>query len=315
MATSLVILGARAACIGEYIMLGSKVSLNPTSRSASAPRHQNDEVIAKKLVIPARIFYALFLWCMKLCLLCFYSRLSAGLSSFERATFILRICLAVSFIAILFPTLLECRPMSLYWNNLPEGNQCREARANLITMGVFNILTDLALIAFPIPIVWKSAKDPRKRLRLGILFSGGFLVVFITITRLPLTLRGSVPQSIRSLWADIEIACACLVANASFYYPFAKEVFNGHPVTSDGGPRRNPGSQQLEVSRRPSNPNPRDAEEEMILSNMAIKELEAGEWTCSKSGTGCRESFENAHGASVLHIETLPQIGVLDTSA
>ena len=50
---------------------------------------------------------------MKFCLLDFYCRLTAGISSFERAAFTLRIFFAVTFVAIIFPTVLECRPMSL----------------------------------------------------------------------------------------------------------------------------------------------------------------------------------------------------------
>jgi hypothetical protein len=56
MAISLTILGARTACITMYVVLGSQTS---TNSSASISELENDEVIAKKIVIPARIFYAL----------------------------------------------------------------------------------------------------------------------------------------------------------------------------------------------------------------------------------------------------------------
>jgi len=48
---------------------------------------------------------------------------------------------------------------------------CRKARANLITMAACNILTDIALIIFPIYLLWQTGLDAlRYALNLQILF-------------------------------------------------------------------------------------------------------------------------------------------------
>lgn len=212
---------------------------------------------------------------MKLCLLEFYTRLSVGLRLFQRATVILRITLALSFVAIVMSTVLECRPISLYWNGMPAGDHCRQARANYITVGTFDLGTDLALIIFPIPIVWKASMYLKKRLRLGAVFSAGSLVVIVTLIRIPLTLRGTVPQKTRSLWADIEIACACLVTNVvPFYYPLARDILTGHVVTNgsdSAGQSRGSQAVQWEVARQPSYPSRNAADDELKLFTVTVR--------------------------------------------
>ncbi|KAK0105709.1 hypothetical protein ONS95_004232 [Cadophora gregata] len=83
-------------------------------------------------------------------------------------------------------------------------------------MAVANIVTDLALIIFPLSFLRQAGLDFYKFLRLGILFTLGSLIIITTIVRLPLILRDDA-QAIRSMWASIEIACAIVVANAPFF--------------------------------------------------------------------------------------------------
>ncbi|KAK2786647.1 hypothetical protein FQN53_006351 [Emmonsiellopsis sp. PD_33] len=114
-----------------------------------------DHVLAQKLVLPGRIFYALFLWCMKLCLLRFYKRLETGSNKVHYSIHVLRVFIVVTFVAIVIATFLECRPLSMFWEEEYVGLPCRDGLKNLITMASLNIATDLALILFPIPMLWK----------------------------------------------------------------------------------------------------------------------------------------------------------------
>ncbi|KAK0105394.1 hypothetical protein ONS95_004232 [Cadophora gregata] len=186
------------------------------SWSDSASRHPSSYETAMKLLLPARIFYALFLWCMKMCLLELYLRICKNLPMYRKIGLWIRAALYATFIMIVLLTLLECRPMKLMWNHDPAGAQCRRARLNLISMAVANIVTDLALIIFPLSFLRQAGLDFYKFLRLGILFTLGSLIIITTIVRLPLILRDDA-QAIRSMWASIEIACAIVVANAPFF--------------------------------------------------------------------------------------------------
>ncbi|PGH37085.1 hypothetical protein GX50_00068 [[Emmonsia] crescens] len=178
-----------------------------------------DQVLSQKLILVGRVFYALFLWSMKLCLLRFYKRLETGSNKVHYSLQILRAFIVASFFATLLATLFECQPLYIFWGHEYLHHPCRKGMSNLLTMGTLNIATDLALILFPIPMLWRmTSLDFQAKLQLTLLFLVGILVVAITITRLPLIFSQSVAQSTRSLWASIEIVCASIVANASFYY-------------------------------------------------------------------------------------------------
>ncbi|KAH7311966.1 hypothetical protein BKA65DRAFT_158184 [Rhexocercosporidium sp. MPI-PUGE-AT-0058] len=184
--------------------------------SDAASRNASTSELSMKLLLPSRIFYALFLWCMKMCLLELYLRICRNLPVYRRVGLWIRASLYITFVVIVVVTLLECQPIKLMWNNDPAGAQCRSARLNLVTMGVANIITDIALIVFPISFLRQAGLDFSRFLRLGILFALGSLIIITTLVRLPLILRDDA-QAIRSMWASIEIACASFVANAPFF--------------------------------------------------------------------------------------------------
>jgi hypothetical protein len=77
--------------------------------------------------------------------------------SHQRLLRYLHIFLAVSFFATVVSDLAECQPFHKYWQVVPDpGSQCRQGYAQILTMGIFNIVTNLALIIFPIPMILKS---------------------------------------------------------------------------------------------------------------------------------------------------------------
>lgn len=69
----------------------------------------------------------------------------------------LHIFLALSFIGSVVGDLAACQPFSHYWQVVPDpGPQCRQGYAQLLTSGVLNILTNITLVLFPIPMILKS---------------------------------------------------------------------------------------------------------------------------------------------------------------
>ncbi|OAL70557.1 hypothetical protein A7D00_4885 [Trichophyton violaceum] len=192
--------------------------------SLEKPLSQEDEELFQKLVMTARLTYAMFLWCMKLCLLQFYTRLETGSIRVHRAIQLLRAFIFLTLIIIVLATLLECRPIYVAWRPEYSHHLCRKGTVNLLCMASLNIITDLALILFPIPLLWRmSALKFQTKVQLTLLFLVGTLVVAITITRIPLILSHSVSQESRTLWASIEIVCSAVTANAAFYYALWKE--------------------------------------------------------------------------------------------
>ncbi|CAG7566076.1 unnamed protein product [Fusarium equiseti] len=224
----------RALCILYSFLLNPSHTYDPsTSDTVNAERE-----LSHKLLIPARVFYALFLWCLKLGLLAFYSRFIDVFRWGKIVTDALWWFIIATFIAVFITILAECRPISLMWALNYDDNKvaCNRAVGNLILMAVCNIVLNVALIILPFPMLRHLRLDLREKLQLGFLFSVGAVLVAITILRLPLILNESVSQRSRSMWASIEILCACIVANTPFFYALLKDLQRQH----DDRPERSP---------------------------------------------------------------------------
>jgi len=94
-------------------------------------------------------------------------------------------------------------------------------------MASLNIVTDIMLMLFPMPIVWDAPLARNKKYFVLGMFALGLFTVAITIVRLPLIISDNVTQSSRSLWASIEILTASLVTNAPFYYTLVRDWVSG----------------------------------------------------------------------------------------
>ena len=105
------------------------------------------------------------LWIAKLTISEFLKRLTSRFwkRSYEVGLQTIRYFLLLTFIGVLIATLSECQPFEHYWQVRPDpGPACRQGVTQLMTMGVSDIVTDLLLVCFPIPIVLKS-QMPVKR--------------------------------------------------------------------------------------------------------------------------------------------------------
>jgi hypothetical protein len=163
---------------------------------------------------------------LKLTISEFFKRLTLHIwkSSYEIMLRGIRWFLLVTFIAILISDLAECQPITHYWQVVPDpGPQCRQGFAQLLTMGISNVMTDLLLVIFPIPIIILSQMTVKRKIQLVLLFSLSVLPIAITCYRIPnIISRGGV-QQYRSLWASVEILIATGVANALVLGSFVRD--------------------------------------------------------------------------------------------
>jgi hypothetical protein len=65
---------------------------------------------------------------------------------------------------------LECRPISSIWTKT-----CAPSFLTSVLTGVFNVLSDLAILIFPQPILWKLNMPPNQKIGLAALFLVGLL--------------------------------------------------------------------------------------------------------------------------------------------
>lgn len=90
-------------------------------------------------------------------------------------------------------------------------------------MGTCDVITDLLLIAFPVPIMLMSHMPVKRKFALVVLFCLSLLLVAITCYRVPSVIRHGGSQPYRSLIASLEILAATAVSNMVVISSFIRD--------------------------------------------------------------------------------------------
>lgn len=199
---------------------------NNTTTAGLSAADIHSRQLGSKLVLAARIFYAIFIWTAKLTVCEFLKRVT-GLVWRRSLVIFLRLIhffLALTLVAVVFATLIECHPFDHYWQVTPDpGPACRAGYANLITMGSCDVITDLLLIAFPVPIVLMAHMPIKRKISLVLLFCLSLILVGITCYRVPSVIKHHGSQQYRSLIASLEILGATAVSNCLVIGSFVRD--------------------------------------------------------------------------------------------
>ena len=185
-----------------------------------------ERAIGSRLVLLSRIFYAMFIWIAKFTVSEALKRLTSTMwrKSYDTGLKFIRIFLLVTFLATVVADLGECHPFHHYWQVVPDpGPRCRQGFAQLLTMGIADILTDVLLIAFPVPIILRSAMPIKRKLSLVVLFGLSFILIVITAYRMPAVIRHQGRQQYRTVWASSEMLAAAAVSNALVLGSFIRD--------------------------------------------------------------------------------------------
>lgn len=132
--------------------------------------------------------------------------------------------LGLSYIAVVLSEAAECRPFNHYWQVTPTpAVSCRVAPGNLLTMGILDIVTDLALVALPLPMIISAKLPTRIKLETFLLMLFPLVNVGFTCFRLPYIRANHGAQRYRTLLASIDILITTASANALVVISFLKD--------------------------------------------------------------------------------------------
>jgi hypothetical protein len=166
------------------------------------------------------------LWILKNTILEFFKRLTGATweKGAETGLLFIRLTFVATFIAVIISDVAECQPFNHYWQVLPDpGGQCRQGYAQLLTMATCNVLTDLLLVLFPVPIILRSHMGLKKKIQLVLLFSLSFAPIAVTLYRVPHIVWEHGNQQLRSLLASVELLFATTAANALVLGSFVRD--------------------------------------------------------------------------------------------
>ncbi|KXJ88019.1 hypothetical protein Micbo1qcDRAFT_111613, partial [Microdochium bolleyi] len=169
--------------------------------------------------------YSSLVWCLKGTMVCFFMRMTAGVSKRKLVEWLGWACI-VSYVAVELTITFGCWP---YWGNfqvLPDpGTKCTLKPQNFIVMTVLNVLTDAAILCVPLPMLWTLQVPARQKIVIGILLSSGVFVITAAIIRIVITL-GSTPSAlVINRWGVRETIVGIIAVNAPILRPMFSKAF------------------------------------------------------------------------------------------
>ncbi|KAK4118340.1 hypothetical protein N657DRAFT_628583 [Parathielavia appendiculata] len=201
----------------SYMTDEQRASLSPDSVEYA------HRVLGSKIQVFGWTLYAASLWCIKVCVAVFYSRLTTNLANLKIRVYIAYAFIGITWIVTTALLLFGCRPMSKYWQINPDpGSVCQPTNSKLYVLSVLipDVLTDVYLLAIPLPLLWAVNISLKKKLSLTALFSGVLFVIAAAIVRGVVILTSGPEGAVTgSEWAIREEFVSIVVSNLPILQP------------------------------------------------------------------------------------------------
>ncbi|KAK1141563.1 hypothetical protein N8T08_008978 [Aspergillus melleus] len=211
-------------------------------RILANPQELNDRIFGSKIVVGIEQCMLLSTWGVKTCMLTLFWRLTKNLRLHIYVQ-IIAAYVAIGFVVIMITYYgVYCRPFSQYWAMPVRNMQCATYQYHSITQAVFNISSDAAMLAVPIPLLIKAQLRMRNKIVLFCIMSLGLFTVVAAILNKAFNFASPL-TTIYQIWYIREASTAIYVANLM---PAEKGLKGQRPrsaKTPAGG------------AKKPSNPN------------------------------------------------------------
>ncbi|TGZ80875.1 hypothetical protein EX30DRAFT_371902 [Ascodesmis nigricans] len=186
------------------------------------PAELRQRTTGSKIYMAGWSTYTAVVWTLKFCMIIFFGRVMKSLQRQKliKWVFILTFLGVVGVYGTFF---LICIPSKKLWQTYPNpGKNCEVETPifNIVTL-VLNVSTDLFIMLIPLPILWSSRLDMRRKAILLLLFGGGFFVIIAACLRCIFGITQSYSTA-TAQWACRETFVAIVVGNA----PMIKSLFS-----------------------------------------------------------------------------------------
>ncbi|GIZ38613.1 hypothetical protein CKM354_000202500 [Cercospora kikuchii] len=293
--------------VGIYLvtLFGNNIGLD----EATAMQVPDDKlprmILGSKLAVINWYWYITLLWSLKGVLLMVYVKLGTGI---DRQEWVVRgVCASaiVSYVASILCHTLVCTPPWKGWQVKPyPGDSCTMRRMNYIVIAIMNGVSDLAIIAVPMPILFRVKVQLSRKLVLVLLFSLGFFCIIATILRAYYSLLSLETLSVALGWTSRETCIGTIVACA----PGIKPLFSTSRWYRSNGSRSRDkaatpdGSHYLPFSKKDT-PNPGSKFDGQITVSRSVDVYRSEN----------RQSIDSPYGVEMARWKSKGQVGSLDS--
>ncbi|PLB40376.1 uncharacterized protein BDW47DRAFT_135147 [Aspergillus candidus] len=214
---------------------GSNIGLTPeTARDIP-----DDEVpsyrIGSVCGFVAWIAYIVAVWAFKGVLVFLCNRLTMGLWQHRLSLIVGVLCICTFLVSLIFD-LAMCRPIHKNWQVKPyAGDNCTLRPLNYIVIEVLSILTDLAVMCVPVPLVVAARIPATQKIMLVALFCSGIFVMICAILRAYYSVTDINTLATALGWASRECFVSVIIVCAPGIKPLFKRFRWFRTNTSSNG--------------------------------------------------------------------------------
>lgn len=127
-----------------------------------------------QLIIPLQFTWVLSLSCTKISILCLYLKIFpvAWVVRISWSTMVVIVAWAI---ATILAGVLVCRPFAYNWDQTIPGGSCGNQVTSFTATGVINLLTDVAVLLTPMPLLYRLQMATYKKVTLIAVFGLGIV--------------------------------------------------------------------------------------------------------------------------------------------
>ncbi|KAF7597290.1 hypothetical protein BBP40_008133 [Aspergillus hancockii] len=207
-----------------------------------------DRIFGSKIVIGLEQCMLFSTWGVKICMLTLFWRLTINIRFLHLYVKIISIYVAVGFVVIMVTYYtVYCRPFQQYWQLPVENMQCATYQHYSITQAVFNISSDAAMLAVPIPLLMKTQLRARRKIILVCIMSLGVFTIIAAILNKVFNFASPLTTTYQ-IWYIREASTAIYVANLICLWPLLRKIFGLKAFQSSNRQYRQHDAQQNKES-------------------------------------------------------------------
>ncbi|KAG4444258.1 hypothetical protein IFR05_000233 [Cadophora sp. M221] len=186
-----------------------------------------DAELVSKSIILVEMSYVIDVTIIKISILSMYYRIFP-VRSMKIAAWVLGAVTSLWTILLLFVIGFQCIPFEKFWRPWIVG-RCINFKKLILGVAIPNILSDVAILALPLPQIWGLQISCRQKAFISGVFLLGSLVVATSIYRFIVFLRldmRDLPYTIAPgcIWSLIELSCGVISACLPTLAPLARQT-------------------------------------------------------------------------------------------
>ncbi|PHH71188.1 hypothetical protein CDD82_6688 [Ophiocordyceps australis] len=135
-----------------------------------------------QLFVPAPLLWAISAAFIKLSILFFYISIFT-MANVRKAVYVVIFLTVALLIAVLFESFFLCRPFAYTWDKTIPG-VCGSTQDAYLAIAIVNLITDLCVVALPMPLLWRLKLPQRKKIAISAILSLGLVICAFTAARI-----------------------------------------------------------------------------------------------------------------------------------